>query len=152
MKESELIKKMNSITNHLKETKLVDKAYELAKTKGEGSTEIHPYHTHLNYIFSKDNLTIELNDGLSQMGGGTIKVIYNDDFVLTGNRNARDKLEYKYNPEVSGFGILTYKSGEWEEKIKKYLKQKNVKKVVIKKPEVSREVLDSLSRNFNIKI
>jgi hypothetical protein len=151
MKESELIKKMNSITNHLERTKLVDKAYELARIKGKGSTERYSYHTHLNYAFSKEGLLVELDDGQSQWGGGNIIVTYNREVVLSGDRDAKNKLEYRFNPEISGFKILIYQSGEWEDKIKTYLKQKN-KKQVKKELEVSKEMLNYFSTNFNIKI
>jgi hypothetical protein len=154
MKESNLIKKMNSISKKIEESKIIDNCYELAKTRGRGETKVYSSHTNLKYDYQRDNIKIRLNDGWSMMGGGEIFVYYGNNTVFYADKYAVSNPESKFNPKVDDFCILTYKPGKWEKDIKKYLNEEPRKersrkrKLVI--PEVNSKILENLENNFDI--
>lgn len=132
MKESKLIREMNSTSRKLEESKIVDDCYELARTKGEiigghcGSGKWKRGGS-LQYLFSKDDLKIELMDAndSSTIGKIGINVYFDNNIVMEGivlrSCKAEDEKEYKFNPKINGLCILTYKPGEWEKHVKEYL-------------------------------
>ncbi len=154
MKESELIKKMGPISSKLKESDIVHKCYHLARTLGEGNTNQQRFNTSVAYDYDQDSLLIKLNDGLGQMGGGEIKVFYEDKEVLYGNKHAVDKKENKFHPQINGFCILTYHPGGWENQVKTlYSKireiKKSPKKEMPKEVLVDEKVLKNIQSNFD---
>jgi len=149
MKESELIKKMSPISSRLKRTNIIDKCHELARTYGKGRTRIESGYTKLNYFFEEKELKIDLNDGWSMMGGGEIKVYFEEGLVLYGDRYACDGEKNRFNPKMDGFCILTYKQGPWEERIKKLLIDKKKPKIEKKEnKEVEGIIIKLLEKNF----
>jgi hypothetical protein len=156
MKESNLIKKMNNISKKIEESKIIDNCYELAKTKGNGETKVHNSHTNLKYDYQRDNIKIHLNDGWSMMGGGEIFVYYGNSPVFYADKYAVSNPEFKFNPKVDDFCILTYKPGKWEKDIKKYLNEKPRKERPRKEkpvtPEVNSKILKNLENSFDISL
>ena len=118
MKQNQLEAKMKKISEHIKKTNLVNTSMKLSKDYGKGKTESYAYHTTSKYKFENEVIKIHLYDGWGMMGGGEIKVFYEDKAVLYGDRDSLGKETSKFNPESEGFCILTYHPGEWEDYIK----------------------------------
>lgn len=150
MKESELVRKINSISKKLEKSNILSNCWKLARDKGKGKTEEHRYHTDMDYVFLRDNLKINIDMGYSNK---KIKVHYKDNLVLSCDRHSLNKPECKFYPRAGDFCVLTYKSGEWEKQVKEYLINKPKKEKTQKpvKPDVDSALLSDLKKNFDIK-
>ena len=154
IKESQLKKLAEEISRKLEKSKIVDVCYQVAKECGRGETRVYDFYTSTKYDFKTAALAIHVHDGWQEMGGGEIKVNYNGRQVLYGDRSASDKTkpESAFTPTVSGFGILEYHPGAWEEEVRIFLKPQKPKPKKISKPmdkEVKLEVLRDFKRRFS---
>lgn len=154
MKESELIKKMKNIENHLKKSNLIENCIKVSREYGKWETETLNSRTKLDYNFKDENLEIIYSDGWGQGGGGEVKVISNKSKtrVLYGDRYALDDKNNGFNPQIDGFCILEYHPGRWEIYLLNILEQKinpKKEKTFIDK-NVSESILKRLKKDFEI--
>lgn len=153
MKESELILKMKAIQDKLDKSEIVQKCYQVARDHGKGKTVELSYRTTQDYTLERENLKIHIDDGWGIGAGGEIKVNYNREQVLYGDRYALDKPENKFNPKVDGFCILKYIEGKktWEKEINEILNPTKPEKVQesLKDPIVETPILKRLEDSFS---
>ena len=155
MKESELIKKMKAISKKLEESNISTDCYLLVKFKGKEEIFTRCSYTALKYDYARDDLKIHLDDRWTTSNGGGIKVYYKDKIVMHGNKNSKDEEEYyRFNPKIKGYCILTYKPGEWERQVKKYINEyTNEKDGPAEKSidqDINAKLLKNLKDNFDI--
>jgi len=151
MKESELIRKMNFISIKLEESNILIDCYLLAMHKGKGEIIERCGYLALKYDYNRDDLKIHLDDKWITSNGGEIRVYYKDKIVMYGDKSSRDVREYyKFNPLIKDYLILTYKSGEWEKQVKKYINEKDGPAERSIDPNINTELLKNLKENFDI--
>lgn len=144
MKESDLIKKMQEISDHLYKTGIINKVCILATEKGEGKTEVGDYNTlNKHYKFADENIEIIFTNNISVR---EIRVDYFKNTVLFGSNIIEN-----YHPFINEFSISTYKPGEWEDKINRYFNEGEITKKDLKEFDIPEGILTKISERFNVK-
>lgn len=160
MKRSKLEEELKRISEELRDSKTIPNAIFVARKYGEYRTEVLSCNTKVMGKFTgRDYLGKEINieyrDGLTMFGGGDIKIIYDRQIVLEGDRYAFGT--NKINPlKVEDFFIELYKPGKWQQQLsilaeKGPKQEEKEEKKIIKDPIISESDLLEYKKKFPIK-
>jgi len=154
--QDKVAEKIFKISRNIKESGIIKTCYDLAFYQGEGSKEVHDYHTCKDFVFEEEGIKIDLSDGWTDFGGGRVKVYENGKQVLFLDRYGKfgDQDLKGIVPEVEGFHVMLYRKGSWEEKVIKMLergkkKEEKPSQLEIKEEKFSEETIQYLKENFS---
>lgn len=153
MTQAELDKQKRQIAVRIEKLRLIERARKVALL-GTGKSTTYDYYVNEKFTLTHGKLLIQLNDGWSYCGGGSVRVSWDNELVLDAHRASKAEAGEipirETHSKSTDWAVSVFFDGEWIEALRKLAKNGLPKvKTKVTAPEAPVEAVEALSENFS---